>query len=140
MGAKTAGRCTDAIGFVGLSGYRFLVPIGNSPFNREVFSMQSWKQQNARVLRFAMAFLARPRLDDFTLFAASLAILGTILVLFRQVPYGAGITGDAVAYLNGENPVGGKQIRYLERKSLRRVSSIVSSAFGLDRYFRLRSA
>ena len=74
--------------------------IGNSPFNREVFSMQSWKQSSARVFRFAAAFLARPRFDDFTLFAAALAILGTILVLFRQVPYGAGITGDTVAYIS----------------------------------------
>ena len=62
--------------------------------------MQSWKQQNARVLRFAMAFLARPRLDYFTLFAAALAILGTILVLFRQAPYGAGLTGDSVVYIS----------------------------------------
>lgn len=62
--------------------------------------MQSWKQSSARVRRFAAAFLARPRVDDFTLFAASLAVLGTILVLFRQAPYGAGITGDAVVYIS----------------------------------------
>lgn len=62
--------------------------------------MWSWKQSSSRVLRFATASLARPRLDDFTLFAAALAVLGTILVLFRQVPYGAGITGDAVAYIS----------------------------------------
>lgn len=52
------------------------------------------------MLRFATVFLTRPRLDDFTLFAAALAVLGTILVLFRQVPYGAGITGDTVAYIS----------------------------------------
>ena len=62
--------------------------------------MQSWKQSSTRALRFATASWTRPRLDYFTLFAASLAALGTILVLFRQVPYGAGITGDSIAYIS----------------------------------------
>lgn len=62
--------------------------------------MQGWKQSSIRAFRFATASLTRPRLDYFTLFAASLAVLGTILVLFRQVPYGAGITGDAIAYIS----------------------------------------
>ncbi len=62
--------------------------------------MQSQKRSSPRAFRFVTAFSARPRLDDFTVFAAALAILGTILVLFRQVPYGAGITGDTVAYIS----------------------------------------
>ena len=62
--------------------------------------MQSWKQSSIRALRFATASLTRPRLDHFTLFAVSLAVLGTISVLFRQVPYGAGITGDSIAYIS----------------------------------------
>ena len=62
--------------------------------------MQSWKQSGTRALRFALGSLARPRLDDYTLFAASLMVLGTILVLFRQVPYGTGITGDTAAYVS----------------------------------------
>ena len=62
--------------------------------------MQSWKQSGTRALRFALGSLARPRLDGYTLFAASLMVLGTILVLFRQVPYGAGITGDTAAYVS----------------------------------------
>lgn len=58
------------------------------------------KQSAILALRFVLACLARPRLDDYTLFAVSLAVLGTILVLFRQIPYGAGITGDAIAYIS----------------------------------------
>lgn len=58
------------------------------------------KQSPIRALRFALGSVARPQFDDYTLFAASLAVLGTILVLFRQSPYGAGITGDAIAYIS----------------------------------------
>lgn len=62
--------------------------------------MQSWKQSSTRALRFAAASLVLPRLGDYILSAASLAALGTILVLFRQVPYRAGVTRDAVAYIS----------------------------------------
>lgn len=53
-----------------------------------------------RVLHFVTASVARPRLDDFTLFAASLAVLGAICILFRQFPYGAGITWDTISYVS----------------------------------------
>ena len=55
------------------------------------------KRSTIRTLRFALGCSARPRFDDYTLFAVSLGVLGIILVLFRQIPYGAGITGDSIA-------------------------------------------
>ena len=62
--------------------------------------MQSLKQLSSGVVRFATVSLARSRLDDFTLFAVSLAVLGTICVLFSQSPHGAGISYDSISYIS----------------------------------------
>ncbi len=56
----------------------------------------------------------RFRADDFTLLLAALSALGVVLVLARQIVYGAGLAGDSLEYLAiAGNVLAGEGLTYL---------------------------
>lgn len=56
----------------------------------------------------------RFRADDFTLLLAALSALGVVLVLARQIVYGAGLASDALEYLAiAGNVLAGEGLTYL---------------------------
>ena len=50
--------------------------------------------------RYAVARLARLRPDRFTLLLAAIAVLGTGLILAREITYGVGLSADFATYLS----------------------------------------